>query len=88
MIAEDRKPHLRQIWKDHKPSTWHTLIGTSISREEWLFLCDMWSKRTKPLKSNPTASGNEMVSIVDLEVAKGAKQLDHDEMERLINDLC
>lgn len=86
MIPEERKPHLRTIWREHKPSTWHLLIGTSISREEWLYLCDMWGKHQKPLKSNPTAS-TEM-SIVDHVVAKVGKQLDDDDMERLINDLC
>jgi len=58
MIPDERKPHLRKIWAEHKPSQWHTLIGTSISREEWLYLCDMWAKHQKPLKSNPTASTN------------------------------
>lgn len=89
MIADERKPHLRKIWAEHKPSTWHTLIGTSITREEWIFLSSMWKdqqERSKPLKSNPTAT--TAMSIVNHVVAKVVKQLDDDDMQRLINDLC
>jgi len=89
MIADERKPHLRKIWAEYKPSTWHTLIGTSITREEWLFMCKAWKdqqSRSKPLKSSSTAS--TAVSIVDHIVAKVGKQLDDDNMKRLINDLC
>ena len=39
MVEESRKPFLRQVWKDHKPNEWHKLVGTLITRPEWVFLC-------------------------------------------------
>ena len=50
MVEESRKPFLRQVWRDHSPSSWHKLVGTLINRQEWVFLCSQYESTKKPLE--------------------------------------
>lgn len=69
MIDESRKPFLRQVWKDHPPSSWHKLVGTLISRQEWEFLSQAYISTKKPAERtiiNPGAF-NAVPNIEDLD---------------------
>lgn len=57
MIDEARKPTLREIWRTHKPSEWHRLVGSLITRQEWEYLCtqyQMTKKKTERPIINPS----------------------------------
>ena len=47
MIEESRKPFLREVFAKHKPSQWHKLVDTDITRQEWMWLCQQWHVYTK-----------------------------------------